>query len=249
MKDATYSVKEMSKLSGVSVRTLHYYEQIGLLQPARRPNGYRIYVPKDVQRLQQILLYRTCGMELSAIKGLMDSPHFDAGAALERHLVTLSARKEELERLIATVEKTIASLEGMDDMNDAERFEGLKHEAVETNEREYGVEAREHYGDDVIDAVNEKLLGMDAGEWEDMKELEGAIVEQLNLAMKTGDMVGSEAHKLCEMHERWLRMQWSDGAYSRPAHLADPRFVAYYDDAAGNGATRFLCDALTEYCK
>ena len=89
-----------------------------------------------------------------------------------------------------------------------------------------------------------------------MKELEGAIVEQLNLAMKTGDMVGSEAHKLCEMHERWLRMQWSDGAYSRQAHLglargylADPRFVAYYDDAAGNGATRFLCDALTEYCK
>lgn len=247
----SYTVGQLAKISGVSTRTLRYYEELGLLMPRRMSNGYRVYSPADVDTLQQILLFRSCGVELEEIRCMLAAPRFDAPAALRHHLKTLSAQKDELEILIATVEKTIASLEGRYDMTDKERFEGLKRKAVEDNERTYGREARERYGDDVIDAANKKLLAMDEGEWTDVQALGEAIIEQLKAAMATGDAHGAEAQELARMHAAWIKAHWPEGAYSREAHLglaggylADERFTAFYDNVAGEGATQFLRDAL-----
>ena len=254
MNDKQYTIGQVAELSGTSVRALRHFEQLGLLHPQRQANGYRTYGQADIERLQHVLLYRTCGMELADIAHLLDAPEFDAHAALEGHLSALQERKRELEALIVTVEKTIRALGEGVAMADAERFEGMKQAAVAENERRWGKEARERWGDAAIDASNEKLLAMDETTWNDMNALEGAIIEALAIAMESGDAHAPAARQLAAMHERWIRLHWGDGAYSREAHLAlaqgylrDDRFRAYYDSRAGVGATEFLVKALTTW--
>ncbi len=251
--ECAYSVKQLADMSGVSVRTLHHYEGLGLLKPARKPNGYRAYDARDVERLQQVLLFRACGMELAQIRELMDSPGYDARAALERHLELLVERKRELKQLIAATRRTIWSIEEGVPMEDAARFEGLKHDAIRANEAAFGAEARQRFGDEAVDEANERLLAMDEGTWNDMNELEGAIIEQLKQVMAEGDAHGEAAAGLARMHARWIELHWGTGAYSREAHLAlaqgylaDDRFRAYYDERAGEGATEMLVEVLEE---
>ena len=121
---------------------------------------------------------------------------------------------------------------------------------VEENEAAYGKELRESFGDDVIDAANEKYVSM--GETSHMRadELELAIKEQLRRAMETGGVDGPEAQKLVAMHKQWLTMYWPDGLYTPEAHkgladgyVADERFKKYYE-AVAPGATQFLRDAI-----
>lgn len=122
--------------------------------------------------------------------------------------------------------------------------------AVRENEERYGEEARELYGDETIDAANERLLDMDPAVWNDMKELEQAILGQLSIAMAEGDPRGPEAKKLVKMHRHWVGLHWrsepEDEAYLGlvKGYLADPRFVPYYDDPCGTDATAFLVEAV-----
>ena len=121
---------------------------------------------------------------------------------------------------------------------------------VQENEERYGAEARARYGDEAIDAANETLLDMDPETWNDMKELERAILGQLSIAMDDGDPKSVEAQKLVAMHRRWISLNWGrepqDDAYLGLAHgyLADQRFVDYYDKPCGTGATAFLVQAI-----
>ena len=249
-----YAVKELAALSGVSVRTLHYYEERGLLVPRRLANGYRVYDAGDAARLQQILLYRDAGMALADIKDLLDDPAFDAREALRAHRERLARKIEQTEAMMRAVERTLANLEKGTAMDDAKRFEGMKRLAVEENERLYGEEARAAYGDAAVDASNEKVLAMDEGQWESAEGLAEAILDKLAEAVPTRDAHGGAARELCAMHEAWLKMYWPDGMYTREAHaalaetyVADERFRAYYD-ARVEGGARFLRDALKAYC-
>ena len=111
-------------------------------------------------------------------------------------------------------------------------------------------ENEERYGSEAIDAANEALLDMDPETWNDMKELERAILGQLSIAMGTGDPESNEARKLVAMHRRWIGLNWGhqpqDEAYLGLAHgyLADRRFIDYYDKPCGTGATAFLVQAI-----
>lgn len=254
-EEASYTVGSLAKLAGVTVRALHHYEDEGLLHPERTASGYRRYGAADVERLQQILLLRSCGLSLGDIRVALDNGDFDFHGVLVNHLATLRARQKELETLVGTVEKTIASLEGRCTMTDEERFEGMKARTIAENEERYGAEVRQAYGDAAMDAANERMAGMSQEEWGDAKALEAAILDQLAAAKETGDPTGEAARELCSMHARWLQMHWGEGAYSPAAHaalaegyVADPRFTAYYDEAAGEGATAFLRDALIVWC-
>lgn len=254
-EEASYTVGSLAKLAGVTVRALHHYEDEGLLHPERTTSGYRRYGAADVERLQQILLLRSCGLSLGDIRAALADGDFDFHAMLVDHLATLRARQKELETLVGTVEKTIASLEGRCTMTDEERFEGMKAQTIAENEERYGAEVRRRHGDAAMDAANERMVGMSQEEWSDAKALEAAILEQLTAAKATGNPTGEAARKLCAMHARWLQMHWGEGAYSPAAHaalaegyVADPRFTAYYDEAAGEGATAFLRDALIAWC-
>ena len=115
----------------------------------------------------------------------------------------------------------------------------------------YEQEARQRYGDEAVDASYAKLDGLSPDGWKAKSLLEEAIKVQLRLAMAAGNPASDEAGELARMHARWIQMHWGDGAYSREAHLglaqgylADERFVKYYDDACGEGATAFLVEVL-----
>ena len=254
MGDMTYSVGQLARLSGVSVRTLHHYEEIGLLRPARLQNGYRTYGKDDVERLQQILLYRACGMRLEHIRQVVDDKSYDACEAMRVHVQELMHKRAQLDVLIRTAQKTIATMEGNATMTDEERFEGIKKAAIEQNETVYGTEARRRFGNDAMDAANARILSMDEETWNDMTRLETAIIDQLVRAWDVGDIRSAEARELAAMHARWIGLHWGEVAYTVEAHrqlahgyLADDRFRAYYDSRAGEGATEFLVAALDEW--
>lgn len=246
-----YRINKLAELAGVSVRTLHHYDRIGLVRPMRKTNGYRVYQSKDVARLQQVLIFRACGLALADIGRILDDPSFSETDALREQLARLQEQRESLDRIIATVEKTLAAQEEGTQMTDKDRFEGLKAKTIADNERRYGAEVRRRFGDEAVDAANDALLGMDEKTWNDMDALERRIKELLSAAMATGDPIGPAARELVGAHARWLQLHWGAGTYSPEAHrgladgyLADERFVTYYDGACGTGATQFLHDAI-----
>ncbi len=148
-----YTVKELSTLAGVSVRTLHYYDQIGLLSPARiAQNGYRQYDDAGLMRLQQILFYRELDFKLADIKELLDSPAFEQVSALESHWDALWARLARTERLIKTVEDTIQHLKGEKEMSKKALFQAFSEEQQE----EYAKQAEQQYDSETVRESNRK---------------------------------------------------------------------------------------------
>lgn len=108
-----YSIQELAQLSGVSTRTLRYYDEIGLLKPARTNEaGYRFYGQLEVDMLQQILFYRALDMKLATIQAIIKAPNFQHAEALKTHRAALLQRQEQLVTILQTVEKTIQSIEG-----------------------------------------------------------------------------------------------------------------------------------------
>lgn len=250
-----YTVTKPAKLSGVTTRTLRYYDQIGLLCPVRIASGYRIYGEKEVDRLQQILFYRELGMELKEIADILKSPEFDRRKALESHLSALLQKKNQLEKLIGNVTKTISTLKGEAVMSDKEKFEGFKDRMLADNEERYGKEIREKYGDDTVNASYARVKGMTEEKMQRAEDLRRSIEETLAEAFAQKDAAGETAQKVCAMHKEWLCIFWPEGMYSKEAHkgladmyVADDRFRANYDKIAP-GCTEFLRDAIYIFCK
>ena len=135
---SAYTVRQLANMAGVSVRTLHHYDHIGLLTPsARTAAGYRLYGTKDLLRLQQILLYRELDLPLEEIRRILDDPGFDPVRALAQHRRTLELRAERLARLLNTIDRTIARLTEVDmSLTDEELYEGLPKEKVDRWKRE-----------------------------------------------------------------------------------------------------------------
>lgn len=247
-----YTVQKLAQLAGVSSRTLRYYDQIGILTPARvNSSGYRIYGQKEVDRLQQILFYRELGIALETIKEIMTAPSFDAEKALKEHREQLLEKRKQLDLLITNVEKTIASTEGRMDMSDQEKFEGFKKKMIDENERKYGKEIREKYGEETVNQSNAKLMNMSQEDYEAVTKLEAEVREALAEAFATGDPAGEQAQKAAELHKRWLTYYWTE--YSKEAHAGlaqmyvdDERFTAYYDKEQP-GMAAFLRDAIHIY--
>jgi DNA-binding transcriptional MerR regulator len=148
-----YTVKQLADLAGVSVRTLHYYDEIGLLKPTLiGENGYRYYDEQAVFRLQQVLFYRELDFSLNEIKGIMDQPDFDLLTALQSHRRALGQKAERLDRLIRTVDKTILHLKGQTDMSNQELFAGFSEE----KQAHYEEEIRQRYGDESVKESSER---------------------------------------------------------------------------------------------
>ena len=150
-----YTIQKLSRLAGVSTRTLRYYDEIELLKPARiSSSGYRIYGKEEVDKLQQILFYRELGVSLDSIKNIITSPSFDGVVALKEHREKLLEKRKQLDLLITNVDKTISLTEGRIKMSDEEKFEGFKQKIIDDNEKKYGKEIRKKYGNDVIHKSN-----------------------------------------------------------------------------------------------
>lgn len=175
-----YTVQKLSKLAGISARTLRYYDEIGILKPARiNSSGYRIYSQKEIDRLQQILFYKELGVDLESIKSMLLSPDFSNINALKEHREKLLAKRKQLDILIANVNKTLASSEGRIIMSDKEKFEGFKQKMIDENEKKYGNEIRSKYGNDIVNKSNKKFQNMSKEQYEEFEKL--GIKENINI--------------------------------------------------------------------
>ena len=248
-----YSVNQLAKLAGVSARTLHYYDEIGLLSPARiSSNGYRVYGQKEVNLLQQILFYRELGVPLNEIKQLVKESHNDEITILQSHLAGLEAKKDQINTLITNVERTISAAKGMITMSDEEKFAGFKQKMLDENEKKYGREIREKYGEEVVEASNSSIMGMTAEQYTEVQEISRQLNDMLKSALELGDPASEIAQKACELHKQWLGYYGTP--YTKEIHLNlaqmyvdDPRFKAYYE-AIAPGCAEFLRDAIRVYC-
>jgi DNA-binding transcriptional MerR regulator len=247
-----YTVKKLASLSGVSGRTLRFYDETGLLKPARiNSSGYRIYTEKEVDLLQQILFYRELSVNLGDIKSILYSPGFNRKAALDGHLSKLLAKRARLDALIRNVRKTQKSMRGESSMTDKEKFEGFKQNLIDENEKKYGKEIREKYGEDAVSRSNKKLKGMTKEQHEKLTALNERLMQTLQEAFREGDPKGKKAQEAADLHRQWLSFYWD--SYSKEAHagvaqmyVEDERFTAYYD-AYAPGLARFLRDAVLVY--
>jgi DNA-binding transcriptional MerR regulator len=247
-----YTVQKLASLAGVSTRTLRYYDEIGILKPARiNSSGYRIYGQAEVDRLQQILFYRELDVSLDRIKEIVNNPTFNGAAALKDHREKLLEKKLQLELLIANVDKTIGLTEGRMKMSNKEKFEGFKKQMIEENEQKYGSEIRKKYGNNQVDQSNARVMNMTQEQHDEVTALAENITVTLAEAFKTGDPAGELAQKAAEMHKQWLGFFWNK--YSKEAHAGlaqmyvdDVRFTAYYDKEQP-GIAKFLRDAIYIY--
>ncbi len=249
-----YTVKRLAALADISTRTLRYYDEIGMLKPARiNSSGYRIYGQNEVDRLQQILFYRELELSLEDIKEIISQPNYNRSEALKDHRIKLLAKRKQIDLLLANIEKTLKAEEGRLKMTDKEKFEGFKQKLVNENENKYGRETREKYGDKAVNESNNKLLKMTEEQYQQFEKLGQEINETLKAAMETGDPSGILGQKAADLHRQWLSYSWS--SYSKEAHagvaqmyVGDERFKAYYDRVQ-EGAAEFLRDAVFIYTK
>lgn len=245
-----YTIQKLSRLAGVSTRTLRFYDEIGLLKPKRTStSGYRIYGEAEVDRLQQILFFKQLSFSLDEIKSAMDDPEYDAEQSLVAHKQVLLEKKKEIELLIKTVDATLEETRGGKKMSDKEKFKGLKRELLDENETRFGQEIRDKYGKTSVEASNKKFAGMSEADFDAMQEMAVRLQKLLTEAMATGDAAGEGALAVAALHKQWLSYTWP--TYSPEAHrglaqmyVDDERFTAYYDKSSGKGAAAFLRDAI-----
>lgn len=247
-----YTVQKLAQVAGVSSRTLRYYDEIGILKPARiNSSGYRIYSQVEVDRLQQILFYRELEISLENIRDILNAPSFDGLKALNEHRERLLDKRKQLDLLIANVDKTIAVKEGGITMTDSEKFAGFKQKMIDENEKKYGKEIRAKYGEEKINQSNKKFKSMTEEQYRELEKLGASVLHNLKEAYATGDPAGELAQKTADLHRKWLSFTWD--SYSKEAHAGlarmyvdDERFSAYYDEVQP-GAAIFLRDAILIY--
>ena len=245
-----YNISQLSKLSGVSARTLRYYDEINLLHPSRTNEaGYRFYGDKEVNLLQQILFYRERGLSLEKIRFILYDENFDMLKALNEHLTELENRRERLSKLIDTVKDTIASVKGEFIMRDSEKFEAFKKDVVDQYEKLYGEEARKKYGDSEVDMAVNKVLSLSKGDYEKFQTLGKKVMEALKAAVISKASPESETGRsVASLHKEWLGYSWKD--YTEQKHkgvvslyVQDERFKKYYDREQ-DGCADFLLAAV-----
>mgnify|MGYP004482176377 FL=1 len=250
-----YTIKKLAEMAGISTRTLRYYDEIGLLKPCRvNSSGYRIYGEKEVDELQQILLYRSMDIKLEEIQNIISNPSFDICQSLIEHRKKLISKRNQLDQLILTVEKTIEYKKGEIIMSNKEKFEGLKKAGLEENERKYGKEIRDKYGDETVEASNKKFMNMSEEDFNKMNKIEEEIFKGLLEVVRTSDLESNEAKEVYENHKKWLSFTWP--SYSKEAHIglaemyvADERFEKYYNDKAGKEVVNTLREIIVRYAK
>lgn len=248
-------IHELAKLSGITTRTLRYYDEIGLLIPEKRiDTGYRIYHQQHIDRLQQILFYRELDMPLDQIKDILNAEGFEQLKSLRQHQDALLLKKQYINGLLETVTKTIESIEEGLTMTNEEKFEGFKQQIINENERCYGEEIRNKYGEGSVLGTYSMVRNMTEEQYQTMQAIEGTLLASLQEAMKEGNPASELALEAAEHHKQWLSFYWPK--YTKEAHVGlaqmymeDQRFIEYYDSRVAPGATQFLTACIVHYAQ
>lgn len=192
-----YTVKQLAGLAGITPRTLHHYDDIGLLKPTRiAANGYRQYDDTALFRLQQILLYRELSLELSQIKEILDGKDFDLVSALREHRQRLTEKAERLSTIIQTVDATLMHLVGEITMSNKKKaFQGFSEE----QQKKYEAEAKERWGEDRVNQSVKRWNSYSEEEKQRILDEGGAIYTDIANHMH----LGPQAEKIQNMLARW----------------------------------------------
>lgn len=183
LRETRYSVKQLAAVAGVSPRTLHYYDEIGLLHPTRNPvNGYRVYQAEALLRLQQILFLRELGMSLDEIQHTLDRPDFDLLPALEQHRQALLERRGRLDQLVRTVESTIQHMKGNIAMDAKDLYAGFTPE----QEQAYTAEAQRRWGEQNVNESVKRWGSYSTEKKQNILKEGGEIYQAIVAAMPSG---------------------------------------------------------------
>lgn len=247
-----YKTNELAKLSGVTSRTLRYYDLIGLLSPKRdEESNYRYYNSDDVDTLQQILLFKEMGLELAEIKKLISTLDKDKRIKLlTEHLKALNLRKIKLEQLVNNVQNTIKTLKGESTMSDKDKFKGLKEELIRKNDKEYKDEVISKWSEEKYETSQNMFMDMTKEKFDHFNNLFIEIIEVLK-KIKQDENNEDLKKKVAFLHKEWLTLAW--GYYDRSIHLnivdmyiQDERFEKTFNEY-GLGLTKILRDAVHKY--
>jgi MerR family transcriptional regulator, thiopeptide resistance regulator len=193
-------VKNLADLTGVSVRTLHYYDEIALLKPgSHSAAGYRLYDNEALIRLQQILFFRELGFSLDEIRRIISQPDFDVLEALQSHRVLLNKRIDRLQVLVKTVDKTIRNLKGEADMKIHEYYDGFSEEQIE----KYRQEVRERWGNQTLQDSEARVMAMGKKKFAALQAEGGAIFQAISDNMTRG-FASPEVQGLVDKWRIWL---------------------------------------------
>ena len=247
-----YTIKKLAQLADISTRTLRYYDQIGLLKPNKiNKSNYRIYDEKNVNKLQQIMFYRSLDFSLAKIKQIMDDPNFSRLKALKEQQKLLLEKQIEINRLLTNIDLTIKTYDGEIKMTDTEKFKAFKKQLAE-NETKFGAEIRSEYGDSAVKKSNEKFANLTENDYQEMQKLEHNLINDLVQLKRQPDLDSNLAEQVYQEHKQWLEYSWPN--YTKVAHrglvemyLADERFSKYYDDKAKTPITQLLHDVVYRY--
>jgi DNA-binding transcriptional MerR regulator len=234
-------VKEVADFVGISVRTLHHYDEIGLLTPdAITESGYRVYSDENLETLQQILFFRELGFPLKKIKEIIYLPSFNKQGALEIHHHLLLEKRRRLDKMIETLEKTIRHSKGEIQMTNKEKFDGF-----DFSHNPYEQEARERWGDKAVDDANHNAKNMTKFDQEKFNEIYQNLA---TLRHFSPDSKESQA-----AIEEWYVFLNKLGDYSLEAfkglgqmYVDDVRFTKNIDQF-GEGLAKFMRDAMMVY--
>ncbi len=241
-----YTVKELSKLAGITVRTLHHYDQIGLLKPTQvGGNGYRYYGDEALYRLQQILFYRYLDMPLDEIKRIMDRRDFDVLKALKAHRASLQSEMQRMRLLISTIDETMEHLKGRARMSPNKLFAGFSEEEQE----KHAEEAAQRWDAETVQSSNQRWKSYSASEKRRIIDEGNAVYTDLVDVRAQG--AGSKAVQgvIARWHKH-MQYFWSpnDDQLLDLADLytRDSRFRANYDKFSP-GLAEFMREAVKVY--
>jgi DNA-binding transcriptional MerR regulator len=243
-----YSVKSLSKLSGVSIRTLHIYDKMGLLTPAKRTEvNYRIYGEVELLRLQQILFYKELDMPLKEILEILNKPDFNILSALEMHKLALLAKKDKMNLMLQNIDKTIFNLKNNIDMKHEELYDGISKEQAVA----YRNEAIEKWGKETIEKSEQQLLKLQKTELEKLKTDFMLVNKQLAESTHL-DSKSVEIQLLVSKHYQFICQFWG----SKPSkeayiglgemYIADERYTTV-DDKPNSAFAKFMFEAMVVF--
>ncbi|WP_049576794.1 MerR family transcriptional regulator [Nonomuraea sp. SBT364] len=241
------SVGQVSRLAGVTVRTLHHYDEIGLLSPGERTAaGYRRYTDDDLVRLQQVLLYRELGFPLEEIAVILDDPRVDELTQLRRQHELLIRKSDRLREVITAVERAIEARARGITLTPEERLEVFGAFRPEDHDAET---ERRWGGTDAYADSRRRVASYTKADWLALKAEAAAVGEELAAAYTAGLPAGGEpAMDLAERHRLHISRWFYTCTYDihrclGELYVSDPRFTAVYDEAAP-GLAGYVRDAI-----
>lgn len=243
-----YSVKELADLSKVSVRTLHYYDEIGLLKPAfRSAKGYRYYERQQLLILQQILFYRTLGFSLQDISSIVNDPTFDLVQALESHRKELLRKSHDIKQLLKTIELTLEELKNDRIMKDSEIYSGFSAQEAKAIRQEVS----ERWGEDQLKETEDRIRALGKEGWKDTQQ-KGEEINRLLADLMDLEPGSKQVQEAIELHYRHMNIFYE---VSKERYLGlgkmyteDERFTQYYDKYR-SGLAQFVLQAIEVFCE